>query len=69
MSSVDLEEPLEFTTLDINRYAILQSPRDSFLYNVVAQDNNGEYLLTVSAEVPYHEAVEILRGVNLKNLS
>lgn len=59
----------EVNPLNINRYVILQSPRDSFLYSVVAQDTNGEYLLTVAAEVPYHEAVEILRTVNLKNLS
>lgn len=51
----DLEEVQEVNPLDIVEIAIMQSPTDSFLYNVVVLDKEGEIVsvLFVDQE-PYH---------------
>lgn len=56
----DLEELKVVLLSDIRSFAIEQSPTDSLLYNVVAQDEAGEFLMLALHEVTYDEAVHTL---------
>lgn len=56
----NLEELKVVFLSDIAQFAIEQSPTDSLLYNVVAQDADGEFLMLAMHEVTYEEAVHTL---------
>ena len=59
----DYEELKVVFLSDIAQLSIEQSPTDSMLYNVVAQDSSGEFLMLALHEVPYDEAVETLEKI------
>lgn len=56
----DYEELKVVFLSDIKQFAIEQSPTDSLLYNVVAQDAEGEFLMLAMHEISYDEAVHTL---------